>query len=218
MSGGKSIRVELFQPKAAGKYPVIILIHGSGGLLTRADAQMPREDNFGEMQIACGGYMAVLVHYFDRSGILSTVDKQYMEQESAAWLETLREAVDYASSLPKADPARIGLLGESLGGYLALSLAMRDKRIRVVSEYGGGVQLRDGENPETLPPVLIQHGAADSIVPVSEALRLAKMLTDNGVKHRVRIYEGLNHYPGCKDRTLTEELSIQFFDENLKGK
>src|SRR5216684_2364813 len=149
MSGGKSIRVELFQPKAAGKYPVIILIHGSGGLLTRADAQMPREDNFGEMQIACGGYMAVLVHYFDRSGILSTVDKQYMEQESAAWLETLREAVDYASSLPKADPARIGLLGESLGGYLALSLAMRDKRIRVVSEYGGGVQLRDGGNPET---------------------------------------------------------------------
>ncbi len=214
-SGGKLIRVELFQPAGAGKYPIIVMIHGSGGLLTRQGTELPQEDNFGEMRIACRGYIALLVHYFDRSGILSTTDESYMEQQAPLWLETLGQAVDYASSLPKADPTRIGLLGESLGGYLALSLAMRDHRIKVVSEYGGGIRIRDGDDPRRLPPVLIQHNGADSIVQVSEALRLDKILADNGVNHRTKIYPGLNHYPNRRRRGEAEESSIQFFDEKL---
>jgi dienelactone hydrolase len=217
-SGGKTIHVEQFQPRAAGKFPVIIMIHGAGGLLTRHGAEMPTEDNFGEIRIACRGYVALLVHYFDRSGILSTVDMQYMEQQSPLWLETLRQAVDYAASLPKANPVRIGVLGESLGSYLALSLAMRDRRIKAVSEYAGGIQLRDGDNPRALPPVFIQHSGKDSIVPVSEALRLEKVLAENAVPHGIKIYEGLNHYPSNKARAEMEESSIQFFDENLKRK
>src|SRR5690242_9917995 len=52
-SGGKAIRVDHFQPKLPGRYPVIIMIHGSGGLLTHTGTEMPGKENFGEMQIAC---------------------------------------------------------------------------------------------------------------------------------------------------------------------
>lgn len=215
-SGGKTIHIEQFQPRAAGKYPMILMIHGGGGLLSHHGTEMPDEDNFGEIRLACSGYVAVIVHYFDRSGILSTVDRDFIIQQAPLWLETLRQALDYVSSLPKANAARIGVLGESLGGYLALSLAMHDRRIKAVSEYAGGIQLQDGDNPHVLPPVLIQHAGNDSIVPVAEAFQLQKVLAANGVPYKIRIYQGLNHYPSSKARVEMEEFSIHFFDENLK--
>jgi len=216
-SGGKLIHVEIFRPKGPGKFPAIILVHGSGGLLSRNGTQMPLEDNFGEIRIACSGYIAVLVHYFDRSGILSTTDKAYMKQNSNDWIETLQQAVDYASELPSADSSRIGLFGESLGGYLALSLALRDRRIRAVSVYGGGIQLGEHDDPAKLPPVLILHGRADMIVPVSEALRLDGVLTEHGVDHRIEIFEGINHYPSNRARTEIEKSAVLFFDQKLAG-
>ena len=45
-------------------------------------------------------------------------------------METLRDALDYSIFLAQADRSHIALFGESLGGYLALSLAMHDKRIK----------------------------------------------------------------------------------------
>jgi carboxymethylenebutenolidase len=215
-SGGKAIRVDQFQPKLPGRYPVIIMVHGSGGLLTHTGTAMPSKENFGEMQIACAGYVSLLVHYFDRTGILSTGDLKLMEQQSPDWLATLSKAVDYVSSLPKVDSRHIGLLGESLGGYLALSLAMTDARIKAVSEYGGGMRLREGDNPRNLPPVLIQHGGNDSIVPVSEARRLAQLLADSGVPFNIHIYEGLEHYLNTKARAEALAHSIQFFNQYLK--
>src|SRR5690349_2469091 len=43
MSGGKLIRVEVYQPRRKGKFPVIVMIHGAGGLLTRHGNDMPVE-------------------------------------------------------------------------------------------------------------------------------------------------------------------------------
>lgn len=97
-----------------------------------------------------------------------------------------------------------------------MSLAMHDRRIKAVSEYAGGIQLQDGDNPHVLPPILIQHAGNDSIVPVAEAFQLQKVLAANGVPYKIRIYEGLNHYPSSKARVEMEEFSIHFFDENLK--
>lgn len=217
-SGGRTIRVDQFQPREEGHYPLIVMIHGSGGLFTRTGTEMPSKENFGEMQIACAGYVSLLVHYFDRTGILSTGDAKFMEQESQGWLETLSQALDYASSLPRVDRRHIGLLGESLGGYLALSLAMKDRRIKAVSEYGGGIRLREGDNPQRLPPTLIQHGGADSIVPISEARRLASLLSKNNVAYQIHIYEGLEHYLDKRARAEALARSIQFFNYYLKSK
>jgi|SRR5579859_455217 len=217
-SRGRTIQVDQFQPKQSGRYPVIIMIHGSGGLITHTGTEMPAKENFGEIQIACAGYVSLLVHYFDSTGILSTGDVELMQRQSPDWLATLSQAVDYASSLPKADPRRIGLLGESLGGYLALSLAMTDQRIRAVSEYGGGIRLREGDNPKKLPPILIQHGGVDSIVPVSEAEGLAKLLSHIGVQYEIHIYEGLEHYLNTKARAEALAYSIQFFNNHLKAR
>jgi dienelactone hydrolase len=215
---GRDIRIERFEPKRAGKYPIVILVHGSGGLLTRTGSEMPPEENFGEMRIACAGYVSLLVHYFDLNGILNTTDKDYMQSQFSGWLEVLARTVDYALTTRKGDSRHIGIFGESLGGYLALSLSMKEKRIKSVSEYGGGLRIRKDDDPSKLPPVLIQHGDADTIVPVEEAVRLAKVLSEDGVRYKIKIYEGLNHYPSTNFREQVENLSIQFFDNTLKDK
>jgi acetyl esterase/lipase len=93
---------------------------------------------------------------------------------------------------------------------------MTDARIKAVSEYGGGMRLREGDNPRNLPPVLIQHGGNDSIVPVSEARRLAQLLADSGVPFNIHIYEGLEHYLNTKARAEALAHSIQFFNQYLK--
>jgi len=212
----QSVRIEEFHPRHRGIYPIIIMIHGSGGLLTRDGSSMPREENFGELHIACAGYTVLLVHYLDMDGILSIASKVYMEKRASAWLEVLQRSVDYAHSLYPHNPPPIAVFGESLGGYLALSLAMRDPRIKSVSEYAGGLRLEAGEDPTRLPPTLIQHGSADSIVSVQEAFHLEGVLAAKGVPHQMQIYEGLNHYPDLLYRQKMEQLTIRFFDETLK--
>ncbi len=118
----------------------------------------------------------------------------------------------------QSNPPLIGIFGESLGAYLALNLAMRDPRVKSVSEYAGGLRLEAGDDPRRLPPTLIQHGSADSIVSVQEAFHLEGVLTSNGIPHQMRIYEGLNHYPDLVYRKKMEQLTIHFFDETLKNR
>ncbi len=214
---GKSIRIERFEPQRDGKYPIVILIHGSGGLLTHTGSELPGEENFGEMRIACAGYVCLLVHYFDLNGVLYTLDKDYMQNQFPGWLKVLKRTVDFAFAIQKGDSKHIGIFGESLGGYLGLSLAMKDKRIKSVSEYGGGLRLSKGDDPSKLPPVLIQHGAADTIVPVEESIHLAKVLSAQGVSYTIKIYEGLDHYPSANFREQIEDMSIDFFENTLKS-
>ena len=52
-------------------------------------------------------------------------------------------AVDYAASRPEADPARIGMLGLSMGGMEALLLAALDPRIGVVVSVAGQLSWQD---------------------------------------------------------------------------
>ena len=214
----QSVRIEEFHPRHEGVYPIIIMVHGSGGLLTRTGSSMPHEENFGELHIACAGYTVLLVHYLDVDGILSIASKDYMEKRASAWLEVLHKTVDYAHALYASNPPPIGIFGESLGAYLALNLAMRDPRVKSVSEYAGGLRLEAGDDPRRLPPTLIQHGSADSIVSVQEAFHLEGVLTSNGIPHQMQIYEGLNHYPDLVYRKKMEQLTIHFFDETLKNR
>ena len=86
------------------------------------------------------------------------------------WLEAIRDAVTYIAERPGVDARRIGVLGVSLGGYLAVALGIEDRRMRAVIELSGGLPLGwEDRVAQGMAPVLILHGAADTVVPVSEA-------------------------------------------------
>ena len=67
------------------------------------------------------GYATLFLAYFGVTPLPSPLEE--------IPVETVTRAVDWLSSRPEVDPARIGVIGVSKGGELALVAAVRDPRI-----------------------------------------------------------------------------------------
>lgn len=208
VSGGQSIKVWRYQPAAAGKLPAVLLLHGIEGLEGHTnvfDALAQR--------LAAQGYIIHVVHYFDRTGTrqpeLKTIDDQFRrhvqgmatgEEQRAiralfhSWMSTVRDAVAYTRTQPGVDGARVGLLGLSLGGFLALSVAAQDDLgLAAVVELFGGLSQEVRREVRRLPPTLVLHGDQDQVVPVREAHALRDLFTARDFSGTVHIYKGVGH-------------------------
>jgi carboxymethylenebutenolidase len=209
-SQGKTITVERYEPKATGRYPAVLVIHGAGGMTIggpwfRDSARM----------LARRGYVAHVVHYFDLTGT-RVADLPTMRANFPAWMRALADGITSASKQPNVDPSRVGLLGFSLGSYLSLSLSMFDHRVLAVVEYFGGLPDELVKDVKTLPPTLILHGDADLVVPVSEAKELQALCREKVVAHEVCIYPGQGHgFTGDPNRDASRR-TLAFFETHVK--
>lgn len=216
-SGGKHISVEIYEPTAEGRFPVLIFIHGAGGVISRSQhGGLPDTDNLGERQAACSGYVVILPHYFESSGQAAVLDRSVMATSSKLWLDTLEDSIDYALTLRKVDSRRVFLHGESLGGYLAISLAATDPRVKAVSVFGSGAP--PGVSLRGLPPVLIQRGEADDVVPLADAKHLAKELERLHVPFELAIYPRLGHYSNSEIQKQLVSRTLKFFRDCVTHK
>jgi dienelactone hydrolase len=103
----------LHLPESAGPYPGVLLVGGSGG-------GIGWQDQVGAL-LAKEGYAALALAYFGMEGL-----PEHLERIP---LEYFDEAVDYLAGLDDVDEDRIGIVGVSKGGELALLLASRDPRL-----------------------------------------------------------------------------------------
>jgi carboxymethylenebutenolidase len=211
-SRGKTIAVERFEPPAPGRYPAVVLLHGSGGVTIGGSMfrDLARE-------LAARGYLVVLPHYFDRTGTVPPAMLPTMVENFPSWAETVADASTYALSLPNAEPGRVALVGFSLGGYLSLSTSTFDPRVTCVVDYFGGLPDQLKDRASKLPPTLILHGEADPIVPVSEARKVQALLESNHVPFEVQTYPGAGHGffgPAGKDATAR---TVAFLAKHLKS-
>ena len=134
-----------------------------------------------------------------------------------AWMKTLWDAVSFVAQQPTVDPSRIGLLGFSLGGYLAVSAASIDNRIRAVVEFFGGLPKEMKLFMRRLCPILILHGDQDPTVPVSEAYHLQQVLEKRNIPYELKIYPGAGH--GFTGETWRDAgvRSLSFLNKHLAG-
>jgi carboxymethylenebutenolidase len=88
---------------------------------------------------------------------------------------------------------RIGLLGFSLGGYIAAATALRDDRVAALAVLYGGVPDAMTSDVKHLPPLLELHGEADSNVPLREGERLVKLAKAAGGEAEQVTYPGKTH-------------------------
>ncbi len=188
-SGPVTIRIDQHEPATGRQNPALLLLHGSGGAGSYwLDRFAPNLLKF--------GIAAYAPRYFDRTGTARATPEMILDgKHFAEWLIAIQDAVTYIASRPGVDRQRIGVMGMSLGGYLAVALGVEDSRIRAVIELSGGVPRgwEDRIAPE-MPPVLILHGDADKIVPVSEAHKLGSLLQRRGTTHEVNIFAGETHW------------------------
>jgi carboxymethylenebutenolidase len=200
-SGGKAISLDGFVPQGdARRFPAVIGLHGSGG--SYASMAEPA------VHLAAQGFAVYIPHYFERTGSTQITDKASMVRHFPLWGKALWDAVGHVQGQRHVEPRKIGLVGFSLGAYLALSVASVDPRIQAVVDFFGGFPKEMKFFMRRLCPTLILHGEADPTVPVQEAHRLQRMLENRGIPHEMHIYPGVGHgFEGetCRDadrRTL----------------
>jgi carboxymethylenebutenolidase len=209
LSGGKEITVERYEPAAKGKYPAILLLPAIDGLreplgtFYRAAAR----------RYAGKGYVVVLVNYFDRTGTAEAqmkclrkpffrrakgtateADNKVLDAPFRAWMDTVADAVRYARTLPNVDEKRVGVVGFSLGAYLALAAAAeKDLQLCAVVDLFGGLPKEMRAGAKNLPPTLIIHGDADPVVPVTEAYKLSRLLKKAKRPYELKVYQEAGH-------------------------
>jgi carboxymethylenebutenolidase len=186
-SGGQVIGYDAFIPETGNgsRFPAVIGLHGSaGGHATMIDPAA---------MLAAQGCAVYVLHYFDRTGTTGVADKQTAIRNFPAWGKTVWDAISHVERLPEIDSDRIGLLGFSLGAYLALSVSAVDSRVKAVVEFFGGMPKEMRFFIRRLCPTLILHGAADLTVPVAEAYDLQQLLEKRKTPYEMKIYPEAGH-------------------------
>jgi carboxymethylenebutenolidase len=176
-----SITVHRFGPE--GKtMRTIVLLYGSDGLTNAGRYE------FAAQTIASAGYTVLLPRYFEATGDLRA---RYGEIRSKfpVWRQSIEAVLADQSG---AVSGRVGIVGFSLGGALALELAARSSNVRAVVDFFGfePAGLRDSRR---LPPTLILHGDADRVVPVSNAAAIERLIKSQGGVVESHIYPGEGH-------------------------
>jgi dienelactone hydrolase len=129
--------------RAAGRRPAVIVLHGTGG---SKEGQREQETL---MRLASRGIIAVAIdarHHGERAGGAKGADvynaailtawraRSPAEQEHPFYYDTvwdLWRTIDYLQSRPDVDPARLGMIGFSMGGIETWLAASVDERIKV---------------------------------------------------------------------------------------
>ncbi|CCD85755.1 Putative carboxymethylenebutenolidase (Dienelactone hydrolase) (DLH) [Bradyrhizobium sp. ORS 285] len=188
-----SMTIKLFAGQREGPRPAVIILHGAQGLERYAAAYSRYAQ-----ALAAKGIDAALVSYYDATDIgpMSSADQKtrqaYFSAHVATWSERVRGA---ASLLTRREgySGKIGLLGFSNGGFLAVATAASDPRITaLVVFYAGRPDLHDAD-PFRLPPLLALHGDADRNVPLSSGKALVEAAQAAGREAELVIYHGMGH-------------------------
>lgn len=164
-----------------GKVPAMILVHGSAGIMDNVDSWSKELNKIGIATFVLDGFAG--------RGIVDVVT----DQEQLGTLTMINDAyrvLELLAKHPRIDPSRIGIMGFSRGGQVALYASLkRFKRMHAPSDVEFAAYLGfyplcfitfidDGEVSDK--PIRLFHGLADDYVPISPCQEYVKRLQKAG--------------------------------------
>lgn len=198
---GKTMPYRLYSPPHLdqGKtYPLVVALHGAG---SRGD------DNFKHLVPWVAGWMADEVQKNQPCFIVMPQTKMQWvpvpfnhgsysldKRPPSESIVLLKEIVDALMATQPIDPARIYVVGTSMGGYGAWDFVLRnpDLPAAVIVFCGAG----DPSAVDRLKnvPVWAFHGDQDKVVPVSGSTDMIEAMKAAGAADaRLTLYEGVGH-------------------------
>ncbi len=221
-SNGRKFLTAIVRPQGTGPFPVVVVLHGSAGLGSRALSLA--ED------LAGAGFLVVVGCW--QAGEGGTPGNAICSEATpqAEWVadpaaNSGKELIALAKTLPDARTDRVGLYGISRGGYAALWAA----------STGAGVQAVVADAPAHRPsvtavpassqdvvaqldaPLLILHGTADQEIPVEQSRDYERAARALGKSITVVYFEGIGHMPSMLPESQVEarRRAIAFLREKL---
>ncbi len=188
---GKMISAELNPPTGASNVGIVILAHGSEGMTDHLTGPWRTMILDYADELARLGFATLTPNYFEKNGatpegIAADPTKQLLAGRTA-WAAALADAVAHVKTLHGIDPARIGLLGFSLGGHLCLDI--REMAKVLVAFYAPFPGLRPRGGRLALQAQL-HNGTADKLVPPETAPIIEEMLKNEGATVDRKTYWG----------------------------
>lgn len=178
---------------ASEKVPVIVLMHGSGGL---GPAVSQWVDAFNEIGVA-----TFAVNSFAPRGIKSMVEDQTLLSTAANLMDSFA-ALEVLSTHPRIDASRIGVMGFSKGGEVAFRSAVEPLRHALIKSdlkfalhiptYAGCNQVYWSAQL-TKAPMLNLVGELDDYSTAEPCEALAKHYEDAGAPIKTIRYAGASH-------------------------
>ena len=208
---GHKVMVEIYQPEGRKTFPLVLMLHGSAGALRVQPGVEPASDNFGEKMLTRACFTVIFPHYLEALGVESLLTQEEMHARSQQLLVAVSQLLDEAEALPSVRRRPVFLFGQSLGGYLSVSLALNRTEIAAISEISGGLDGSFLPTRKKLPPLLVSHGEDDRNVPAAEGKRLAGVWRDHGGVASERYYKGQTHYFSADILREIERNTVQFF-------
>lgn len=219
-------------PRSNAKRPVVMLLHGCA----------PENFGAGECREMCiglaeHGYYTMFIEYYGSAGQPNCADLAMQAMVSLApeipipdetWIHELMAARASLVTNPKADATRIGLVGFSFGGTLAvITAALNPNTINAIVDYYGfsNSKVEDAvAQVANFPPTLILQGDSDSRAHVTDSIHLRNAIAKHQKATEIHVYPEVEHgfnfqaAPGY-DREASDDAwsrTLSFLEEYLK--
>jgi dienelactone hydrolase len=198
-----------FEPKnAKGPLPAIVVLHGIEGLDAFANGGKLPQGIAAQYKLFCKmvaekGYAVRFVHYMQCEQIKAEQVPELQQQIKAnllaprgkvdpkigqlfkTWMGCVKRAVDDLRDTKNPDNNnidrdRVGVIGLSLGGFVATSLAVTEPTFdpQAIVVVCGGLPEQLHEKVSKLPPILMICGTKDDVVPFSHTRKVRQCLED----------------------------------------
>jgi dienelactone hydrolase len=176
------------------KFPMVILIHGSGGISAATDRWA--------QELNSVGVAAFILDSFTGRGIINTLTDQ-SQLDSIAMMHDAFAALGKLATHPRIDPARIAVMGFSKGAVAAIYSS--NERFRAAygpsnAEFAAHIGLYtpcnvtyQQDNKVGNKPMRFFHGIADDYVPIEPCRLYVKRLKEAGADVTLTEYSDANH-------------------------
>ena len=179
----------------AGRRPSVIMLHGTHGF----EFKLTGYERYTQA-LAAKGIDAYLLRYFtvadapafDRRKTPREKREAYEAARFDGWAKRVSAVVTAILARPDSS-GHVGVLGFSLGGYIAADAAVRDSRVAALAVLYGGMPDAMVSDVKHLPPLIDLHGNADHNVPFAKGEELVKLGKAVGAEAEFVAYPGKPH-------------------------